>query len=110
MGYVPVKNYTKIQRPPFRMALHINLLTNSELLNERAVAKDVLLREIIEETAALTYHLQKSALTMMVLCVLLKVWCERVDVLCKKSDLYFGRTGIILVLAKFGDKLFRTFY
>ena len=91
------------------MASCKNLLTNTELLNERAITCDVLLCEVIEKAAALAYHLQKSALTMMVLCVLLEVWGERVDVLCKESDLDLGRTGVILVLAVLRDELFCTF-
>ena len=91
------------------MASCTNLLTNTELLNERAITSNVLLREIIEKPAALTYHLEKTALTMMVLCVLLEVWCERVDVLREESDLDLGRTGVIRVLAVLGDDLFCTF-
>lgn len=77
------------------MAFFTHLLTNSELLNERAIALDVLLGKIVEKAATLTYHLQKSALTVMVLCVLLEVWRERVDVLRQESDLDLGPTGVI---------------
>lgn len=68
------------------------LLTDIQLLDQAAITRDVLLREIIKEAAALAYHLQKSTLAVMVLRVLLEVWGQGVDVGGQEGDLYLRAT------------------
>ena len=58
----------------------------------------------------MAYHFQKTSSAVMVLLVDLEVLVERVDSGSKKSDLYFGRTGVTFVGCKiFDDLLFFVF-
>ena len=63
--------------------------------NERAITLQIFLRKIIEQTAAFSYHLEQSALPMMILRILLKMGCERIDVRGEDRDLYFRATRIL---------------
>lgn len=82
-----------------------DLLTDLELLDERAISCYVLLCEIVEQPAALSYHLEESALSVVVLGVALKMWSEGVDRGGEDRDLDFGRTGVVSGLAELGRKL-----
>ena len=73
------------------------LLSEAELLNNRSVSLDILLREIVKELLSVTYHLRKTSLRMEVLGVLLHVVGKAIDSISKNSNLNLGRTGILLV-------------
>jgi hypothetical protein len=70
-------------------------------LDNLAVAGLVSGLEISEKPASLTDELQQSSAGVMILLMHLKVRCELVDPLGKKSHLHFGRTGIRVRPCKF---------
>ena len=73
------------------------LLTQTELLDDRAVTLDIVLLEVCEEVSSVTDHLEKAATAVVVLVVRLHVFSQVVDTVGQKCDLYFGRTGIAFV-------------
>ena len=73
------------------------LLTQTELLDDRAVTLDIVLLEVCEEVSSVADHLEKAAAAVVVLVVRLHVLGQVVDTVGQKCDLYFGRTGITFV-------------
>lgn len=73
------------------------LLSETELLNDGAVAIDVLLLEIVQKIAALTYHLKKTAARVVVVVVEFQVLGEVGNSLGENGDLYLGRACVTLV-------------
>ena len=78
-------------RPPFLFA---DLLTQTQLSNDRTVAVDVLLGQIVKQASALTDHHQKAAAGVVVLLVFPQVLGQGVDPGGEDSDLDLGRTGV----------------
>ena len=73
------------------------LLSEAELLNNRSVSLDILLREIVKKLLSVTNHLGETSLRMEVLGVLLHVLRELIDSGSKNSYLNLGRTGVSLI-------------
>ena len=73
------------------------LLTDAESLDDGTVSLDICFDQIVEQRAALTDHLEKTAAGVMILLVDLQVLGKIVDPLCEQSDLYLGRTCVTLV-------------
>ena len=73
------------------------LFTDAAAFDNRTVAFDVVLLEIVEELSSLTDHLLHTSAAVVVLGVLLKVLGELCDSLGENSDLNLGRTGVALV-------------
>ena len=80
--------------------LNSPLLTYIELLDESPVFIDVLLREIIEQAAALADHLEQTTASVMVLRIFRKVRRERVYISGEDCDLYLCAPGIVWRFAK----------
>src|SRR6185436_17562286 len=70
------------------------LLTNAELVDDRAVALHVHLLEVVEEAAAPSDELQKAAAGVVVLRVRLEVLGEVGNSVREECDLHFWRSGI----------------
>ena len=75
----------------------MQLLSEMQLFEDRTIAIDVLLLEIVEKISSVTDHLQHTAAAVVVLGVLLEMLIELVDSRGKNRDLYLGRTGIGLM-------------
>ena len=75
----------------------LGLLSESESLDDSSVSLDILLHKVSKKLLSVTNHLGKSSLRMEVLGVLLHVLGEGVNSIGKDSDLYLGRTGVILI-------------
>ena len=73
------------------------LLTQVQLLDDRAVTLDIDLLQVAQQVASVTNHLQHAAAAVMVLVVSLEVLGQGVDAMGKDRDLYLGRTGVALV-------------
>ena len=86
-----------------------SLLADAELGDDRAVTLDVLLRQIVQHTAALTNQLVHAQTAVVVVGVLLQVLGELTDTLGPNGDLDLGGPGVVLVggvLADDGGLLF----
>lgn len=85
----------------------VGLVAESEALDERLVASEVLVPEVLEQAAALAYHDEESAAAMEVLLVDLHVLGELADARREDGDLDFRGAGVRLVrLVLFDDRLF----
>ena len=73
------------------------LLTQTELLDDRTVTSDIGLLEVCEEVSSVADHLGKTTTTVVVLVVCLHVLGQVVDTVGQKCDLHLGRTGIAFV-------------
>ena len=74
-----------------------NLLSDVQLLDDRAVTLDIDLLQVCKKISSVTDHLEKSAAAVVVLVVSLEVLGESVDAIGKDRDLNLGRTGVALV-------------
>ena len=75
----------------------IGLVTETQLLNELAIRLDVGAPQIVQQSAALAYHLQEATAAVMVLAMRAEVIREIVDALGQYRDLDLRRTGIALM-------------
>ena len=81
------------------------LLAEVQRLDNRAVALDVDLLEVLQQLAALTYQAQQGALGSEVVLVALEVFSKVVDTVGKQGNLALGRTRIRVRLAVLTEKL-----
>ena len=81
----------------------IFLFADAELFNNHAVARDILLHQVIQQIAAMADHFQQAAAGVMVLLVHLQVLGQVVDPLGEDGDLDLGRTGVPLMRRIFLD-------
>jgi hypothetical protein len=70
-----------------RMGQDLELVTESEIIHDLAVGVNVRAPEIIEKTAALADHLQKSSSAVVVLHMNSEVFSEEVDPLGERRHL-----------------------
>ena len=88
----------------------MDLFTQAELFDQRAVFVNVFLGVVSQEAFALTYHGEQGAARGVVLLELAQVLRKALDTIGKQGDLYFGVASVIWVFAKigydFGDFLF----
>ena len=85
----------------------VGLVAESEALYERLVAAEVLVPEILEQAAALTYHDEETAAAVEVLLVDLHVLGQLADARREDGDLNFRGASVRLVrLVLFDDRLF----
>ena len=66
------------------------LFAKTQSFNDGAVSFDILLHEVIQKTAALTNHFQKTTTGMMVFLVVLQVFCQIADAFRKNGNLTSG--------------------
>src|SRR5689334_6646132 len=79
------------------------LVTETQLLDQRAIGWQIAASEVLEKPASRPDHLEQPPATVMVLRMGAEVIGERVDPLRQERDLDPGRAGIGLVPAVFGD-------
>ena len=81
------------------------LLADAQLCNDRTVTLDVLLCEVVKQSAALTNHLVHTETAVVVVGMDLEVSGQLTDALSENGDLNFGRTGVGLVSSVFCDNV-----
>ena len=87
-----------------------DLLSDVQLLDDRAVTLDIYLLKVSEKVSSVTDHLEKSAAAVVVLVVSLEVLGKSVDAICEDRDLNLGRTCVALVgLVLVDDRLLNVF-
>ncbi len=79
------------------------LVSESESCDDRTVALDIDLHQILEEISSATDHLVKSAAAVIVVRVCLEMLGERSDSACENRNLYLGRAGITFAGSILGD-------
>ena len=79
------------------------LPANPELCDDRAVALDVDLLEVVQQATALADELEKATAGVVVLLVDLEVLGEVADALREQRDLNLGRAGVGLAALVLGD-------
>ena len=72
----------------------MNLLTDTQLSDQCTVTLDVLLHQVVEHLAALTYHLQQATTRVVILGMNLQVLGQLRDASGQDRNLYLGRTGV----------------
>ena len=73
------------------------LLSDAQLRDDGAIAPDVLLGQVVQQTAALADHLVHTQTAVGILGMLLQVRGELIDALGQDGDLDFRRAGVALM-------------
>src|SRR3954454_14321070 len=81
------------------------LATQAQLADQRAVALEVLLLQVVQEAAAAADEHQQAAARVVVVLVLAQVLGEVVDARGEQRDLHLGGTRVVLALAEPLDEL-----
>ena len=77
----------------------IVLLSDSKLCNAGTITLDVLAHEVVQKTAALTDHKEKTLTAVVVLLVNLQMLGELADALCENCNLNLRRACVGFVSA-----------
>lgn len=83
----------------------LDVVANTELLDEFAVFEDVAVLDVDEQATTLTNEHEQTAARMVILGVLFEVLGEVADALGEDSHLHLGAAGVSLALAEFLDEL-----
>ena len=70
-----------------RASVSCRLVTEPQLLNQLAVRLDIGPPQVVQQSAALTHHLEEAAATVVILAVFTKVLGEVINALCQDCDL-----------------------
>ena len=90
----------------FPPPLHIDiLLTDTQLGDQSTVTVDVLLRQIVQQVAALTYHHQQATTGVVVVLVDTQVLGQLVDAGGEDGNLNLGGAGVSLMGSVLQDDL-----
>ncbi len=81
------------------------LLTQTKLSNDAAIAFLRVIRQVLQQAAAIAYHLQQTATRCVVFLLSLEVPGEMIDALGEQCNLYLRRASVTLVSLVFGDNL-----
>src|SRR5438105_12466818 len=92
-------------RPPRNWRAAATLSTQTEALDDRAVAVDVGFGQVVQQPAALTDEQQQTPTTVVVVLVGLEVLGEVGDPTAQQRDLHLSRPGVGLGGAVLGDNL-----
>ena len=76
------------------------LAAQAELADQRAVALEILLLQVVQEAAAAADEHQQAAARVVIVLVLAQVLGEMVDARGEQRDLDLGGTGVVLALAE----------
>src|SRR5262245_28265564 len=79
--------------------------TQSETLDDRAVAVDVGLVQVVQQPTTLAHEEQQATTRVVVVLVLLEVLGQVADAVAEQRDLDLGRTGVALLGRVLGDDL-----
>ena len=75
----------------------LQLLSDVELFDDRPVAVDIGLGQVVQKVSSVTNHLKQTAAGMMIVRILLQMLGQLIDASSQDRDLDFGGTGILLV-------------
>ena len=75
------------------------LLTKTEGLDNSTITIDVVIVEVLQQLAALTYEHGQRTGCVVILVILLQVLCQMRDAIAEESDLSLSRTSVLCVLA-----------
>ena len=75
----------------------LKLLSDVELFDDRTIAIDIDLNQVVEQITSVTYHLKQTAAGMMIIRVRLQMLGKLIDPSSQDCDLDFRRTGILLM-------------
>src|SRR4051812_37783747 len=81
------------------------LAAQAKLADQRAVALEIVLLQVVQETAATTDQHQQAAARVVVMLVLAQVLRQVVDAMRQQRNLDLGLPGVVLVLAELRDDL-----
>ena len=87
--------------------LELDVVADTELLDEFAVFEDVAVLDVDEQATTLTNEHEQTAARVVILGVLFEVLGEVADALGEDRDLNFSATRILSILAILSDKLLR---
>ena len=79
------------------------LLTQTQLGNQRTIALDVLALEVVQQTATLTNHQQQTTAGVVVVLVVAQMLVQVIDARGQQRDLNLGRTGVALMGSVLSD-------
>src|SRR3954451_23030520 len=82
-----------------------DLAAQAELADQRAVALEVVLLEVVEEATAAADEHQQAAARMVVVLVLAQMLGQVIDPMREQRHLNLGLAGVVLVLAEPRDDL-----
>src|SRR5215475_9975513 len=77
----------------------------AETLDDRAVALDVGLVQVVQQPTTLTHEEQQTTTRVVVVLVLLEVIGQVADAVTEQRDLHLGRTGVALLRGVLRDDL-----
>ena len=89
----------------FFLDFFAKLLTDTELFDDCTIALDVFCLQVIQHATTLTNEGSQGALCTEVLTVFLQVLGQVVDTEGEQSDLALSGTGVLGVVAVFGEQL-----
>ncbi len=99
----PQPHYAKARRSG--LSKRLDVVANTELLDEGTVLFDVAVLDVLQETAALTDEHHEATTRVVVLLVHLQVLGQVADALGKNRDLHLRASGVAFALAEFFDEL-----
>src|SRR5437868_967264 len=73
------------------------LVTQTEVVDELAIAFEIVLTQVFQQTTTLADHHQQTATAMVILGMCAKVVCQFVDARGKECNLHGGAATIVLV-------------
>src|SRR3954452_121564 len=79
--------------------------TQAETLDDRAVARDLGLLQVVQQPTALAHEQQQATTAVVVVLVRLEVVGEVADAVAEQRDLHLGRAGVALGRGVLGDDL-----
>lgn len=79
------------------------LSAQAQTFEQALIFVEVVALDVVKQLSASTGHCDQAAATMEVLAVRPEVIREVVDPLGQQSNLYFGRTGVLVVTPVIGD-------
>ena len=88
----------------------LDVVANTELLDEFAVFEDVAVLDVDEQATTLTNEHEQTAARMVILGVLFEVLGEVADALREDCNLDLGAARVMLVLAELRDELCRALF
>ena len=77
-----------------RVCISLELLTDTEFLNDSTVTQYVFVCEVVQQTTTLTYELEEAEAAGVVFFVGFEVRCEVLNACCEERDLCLGRACV----------------
>src|SRR5690606_33169594 len=91
------------EEPPVSLSDTNFLATQTQSLNQRLIAFEILALEVVQQLTTLVEHANQATTRVVVLLVGLEVVLQTVDVGAKQGNLYFRGTGVTVTTTVFLD-------